>query len=200
MKGSLIIVGLFVIGVVLGINIDSLKVVAESDISRYILYFMMFTVGIGIGSDKSSLSSLRAQGKSVLLVPVGTIIGTLIGGLIIYPLIASVALHDVMAISCGFGYYSLSSILLTDFSGAEIGTIALMTNIFRELITILSAPLMVRFFGRLAPISSAGAASIDTLLPIISRTSGSSFVIIAIAHGLVMELAVPILVTLFAGL
>ncbi len=200
MRGSLIIVALFVVGVILGLNVEALKVVATSDASRYILYFMMLIVGIGIGCDKSSLTSLRAQSKRVFLIPLATVMGTLAGGLCIYPLVNSVPLKDVMAISSGFAYYSLSSILLTECRGAEIGTIALVANILRELITILSAPIMVRYFGRLSVISSAGAASIDTLLPIIARNSGSQYVILAIAHGLVMELTVPFLVTLFGGL
>ncbi len=200
MKSSLIIVGLFVVGLLLGANLDCMEVVATSDVSRYILYFMMLVVGIGIGCDKDSLSALRSQGRTVLLIPLATVVGTLLGALCIYPLVAQMALSDVMAVSSGFAYYSLSSILLTECRGVEIGTIALVANILRELITVLLAPFMVRYFGRLSVISCAGAASIDTLLPIIARNSGSQYVIIAIAHGLVMEITVPFLVTLFAGL
>ncbi len=200
MKSSLIIVGLFVVGVVLGANLDSLSFIATSDVSRYILYFMMLVVGIGIGCDKESLRSLRAQGRAAFLIPMATVVGTLIGGLCIYPLVASMALKDVMAVSSGFAYYSLSSILLTESRGVEVGTIALVANILRELLTVLLAPIMVRYFGRLSVISSAGAASVDTLLPIIARNSGSQYVILALAHGLVLEITVPFLVTLFAGL
>ena len=37
----------------------------------------------------------------------------------------------------GFGYYSLSSIFITEYKGAELGTIALLSNISREIITLL---------------------------------------------------------------
>lgn len=200
MKGSLIIVGFFVIGVFLGINIDMLLPIVESDITIYVLYALMLTVGISIGSDKKALDALRNQDLKVILLPIGTILGTIIAAVIISPLIFGVRLTDVIAISGGFGYYSLSSIILTEYRGAEIGTIALVTNIAREIIALLAAPLLLKYFGRLAPISAAGATSLDTLLPIITRFSGKEFVVISIFHGLVLELTVPILVTFLAQL
>ena len=42
-----------------------------------------------------------------------------------------------MAINSGFAYYSLLSILITEYRGAELGTIALLVNIIREMITLL---------------------------------------------------------------
>ncbi len=198
MKASLIIVGFFVVGVILGLNFDSLQVVADSNISKYVLYALMFSVGVGIGCDKSALDALKKQDRKIVLLPLGTIVGTILGALLVYPLVSTMVLPDVLAVASGFGYYSLSSILLTEYRGAEIGTIALVANVIREIFTILAAPLLVHIFGKLSVISSAGAASLDSLLPIISRVSGSQFVVISIFHGLVLELTVPILVTFLA--
>ena len=200
MKGSLIIVGFFVVGVILGINIDALDILVESNISMYVLYCLMFTVGLSIGCDKNALNALRTQDLKVILLPIGTIAGTLLGALAVYPLVSDTPMQDVLAIASGFGYYSLSSIILTEYRGAEIGTIALMANITREIITLLAAPLLVTLFGKLAVISSAGATSLDTLLPIVAKFSGKEFVIVSIFHGLILELTVPILVTFLAGL
>ncbi len=200
MKAILTIVSFFVVGLILGLNFDSLAQAVTGDVTRYILYTMMLIVGIGIGCDKGALKALRTQDKRVILLPLGTIIGSLLGALLLYPLVSSLSLSDTMAVASGFAYYSLSSILLTEYRGAEIGTIALLSNVIREIITILAAPLMVRYFGRLSVISSAGAASIDTLLPIITRFSGKEYIIISIFHGLVMEITVPLLVTLFASI
>lgn len=195
MKGSLIIVVFFVVGVVLGLNIDILANVAQY--SSYVLYALMFTVGVSIGCDKKTLNSLRNQDLRVILLPVATIIGTTAAGLLIYPFLTGMSLKEVLAVSSGFGYYSLSSIIITEYSGAEVGTIALIANIVREIAALLMAPLMVRWFSPLGLISAAGATSLDTLLPIITRFSGKEFVVISIFHGLVMELTVPVLVTLF---
>lgn len=195
MKGSLIIVGFFVVGIVLGLNIDSLKECTEY--SSYVLYALMFTVGVSIGCDKKTLNSLRNQDLRVVLLPVATIVGTLGAALLLTPLMTDMSLREVLAVASGFGYYSLSSIIITEYSGAEIGTIALIANIVREIMALLMAPLMVRWFSPLALISASGATSLDTLLPIITRFSGKEFVVISIFHGLVMELTVPVLVTLF---
>ncbi|MEG0500146.1 MAG: lysine exporter LysO family protein [Rikenellaceae bacterium] len=195
MKGSLIIVGFFALGVVLGLNLDVLNKYTEY--SSYVLYALMFTVGVSIGCDKKTLNSLRNQDLRVVLLPVATIIGTTAAGLLLAPLMTGMSLREVLAVASGFGYYSLSSIIITEYSGAEIGTIALIANIVREIMALLLAPIMVRWFSPLALISAAGATSLDTLLPIITRFSGKEFVVISIFHGLVMELTVPVLVTLF---
>ena len=105
-----------------------------------------------------------------------------------------------MAVGAGFGYYSLSSILITESKGAALGTIALLSNIVREIITLLLAPLLARWFGSLAPISAGGATSADTTLPIITRVSGDEFAIVSVYHGFVVDFSVPFLVTLFCSL
>ncbi len=200
MKGSLIIVGFFAVGVLLGVNFEELESIAQSDLSKYVLYSLMLTVGIGIGSDEKAIQALVSQNPKVILLPLGTVAGTLLGALCVYPLVSSMTVNDTLAVASGFGYYSLSSILLTEYRGVEVGTIALMANIIREIFTLLAAPLLVLVFGRLSVISSAGATSLDSLLPIITKFSGKEFVMLSIFHGLVLELTVPLLVTLFAGL
>ncbi len=200
MKGSLIIVSIFVAGLLVGYNCEALAVACSGDASRYILYTMMLVVGLSIGCDKGALKALRKQSLGVILLPLGTIAGTLLGALLCFPLLHSIELKDCLSIASGLSYYSLSSILLTEYRGAEIGTIALLSNVIREITTILLAPLMVQFAGRFASISAAGAASIDTLLPIITRYSGKEVVMISIFHGLVMEISVPVLVTFFASI
>lgn len=59
------------------------------------------------------------------------------------------SLSDFLAVGSGFGYYSLSSIFITEYRGAELGTIALLANIVRELIVLLCAPLLVKFLENL---------------------------------------------------
>ena len=112
-----------------------------------------------------------------------------------------------MAVGSGFAYYSLSSVLITQFKEAsiglqlatELGTIALLANIFREMMALLGAPLLVRYFGRLAPISAAGVNSMDVILPVITRYSGKEMVPIAIFHGLLIDMSVPFFVSMFSN-
>jgi uncharacterized membrane protein YbjE (DUF340 family) len=59
---------------------------------------------------------------------------------------------------------------------------------------------MVKYFGKLSPISAGGATTMDTTFPVIVRNSGKDYSILSIYHGLVMDLSVPFLVTFFCSL
>lgn len=200
MKGSLIIVGFFILGIFAGlsgyISIDALSF----DISFVALCLLMFFVGVSIGNDVDALKNLRQIKPGLMFLPLATIVGTLAGCAVISLVFSDRSLTDCLAVGSGFGYYSLSSIFITQYRGPELGTIALLSNITREIITLLCAPLLLRFFGRLAPISCGGATSMDTTLPIISRTSGNELVVLSIFHGFVVDFSVPFLVTLFCTL
>lgn len=135
-----------------------------------------------------------------MLMPIVTIACTWIGALLTALLATNRSLTEWLAVSSGFGYYSLSSMLITEMRNVELGTVALMYNVLREVTTLLFAPLLMRLFGPLAPISIGGATTADTTLPVISRVSGAQFVPIAIFHGLIVDLSVPFLVPIFCSL
>lgn len=107
-----------------------------------------------------------------------------------------------MAVGSGMGYYSLSSILVTQLKmptlgqqlAAELGTIVLLSNICRELISMICAPLIYKIFGPYAPISAAGVTSVDVSLPAISRACGKEIIPISLFHGMIVDLTVPLMV------
>ncbi|MCE5225553.1 MAG: lysine exporter LysO family protein [Porphyromonadaceae bacterium] len=197
MKGSIIIVSFFIIGVLMGWAGWLPDFLLETDYSQYVLYLLMFLVGLSIGGDNKLREILLRLRFHVLLVPLATIVGTLLGSALISLVLIDLSFTDCMAVGTGFGYYSLSSVFITQYKGAEMGTIALIANISRELITLLGAPLLVRYFGRLAPICSGGATTMDTTLPIITRYSGKDLVFVAVIHGFVVDFTVPFFVTFF---
>ena len=200
MRGSLIILAFFAAGVLLGYGGLLPQWLTGSDYSSYALYLLMFLVGVGIGGDEKALKALRSFSFHILLVPLTTIVGTLIGVAAVYLFLNQITLTDVLAVGSGFGYYSLSSIIITDLRSPELGVVALLANVMREIITLLMAPLFVRFFGKLAPISSGGATSMDTTLPIISASSGKEYAIVSLFHGIVLTILVPFLVTFILSL
>ncbi len=197
MKGSIIIVSFFIAGVLLGRFVDIPAIFTAEAPTLYALYILMFLVGISIGSDKKALQALKQQNLKIILVPLATVIGTLVGSALISFVLSGRSITDCLAVGSGFGYYSLSSIFITQYKGAELGTIALVSNIMRELLALLAAPLLVRYFGKLAPISVGGATTADTTLPIITKFCGKEFVVISIVHGITVDLSVPFLVTFF---
>ncbi|GAA4185091.1 lysine exporter LysO family protein [Sphingobacterium ginsenosidimutans] len=200
MKGSLIILAFFVVGVFVGFKGIIPAELLKEEWNTYVLYALMLLVGVTIGYDRELLISLRKVNLSIVLVPLATIVGTLIGTFIISFFIRDWNAAESMAVGSGFGYYSLSSIFITQYKGVTLGTIALMSNLIREIMALLMAPLARKWFGPLAPISVAGATSMDTALPIITQYSGKQYVLVAIIHGILIDLSVPFLVTFFCYL
>lgn len=197
MKESLIITGCFVAGVLLGRFFEVPDLFTEGEVALYVLYVLMFLVGVSIGRDREILKALRQQNLKIVLVPLATISGTFLGSALISGVMQGRSLTDCLAVGAGFGYYSLSSVFITQYKGAELGTIALVSNVLRELTALLAAPWLVRYFGRLAPIAVGGATSMDTTLPVITRYSGKEFVVVAMVHGMTVDFCVPFLVTFF---
>ena len=173
---------------------------ADSSMSFIALCALIFCVGMSIGCDSTVLQTLRHTDPRLLLLPLLTLGGTLAGCLAVSFLLPGCGVADSLAIGSGFGYYSLSSIFITEYRGAELGTIALLANICREILTLLCAPLLAKYFGKLAPISVGGATTMDTTLPIITRASGEKFIIVSIFHGCCVDFSVPFLVTFFCSL
>lgn len=200
MKGSLIILAFFILGVFVGFKGIIPSELLKEEWNTYVLYALMLLVGVTIGYDRELLVSLRKVNLSIVLVPLATIVGTLLGTFIVSFFIRDWNAAESMAVGSGFGYYSLSSIFITQYKGVTLGTIALMSNLMRELLALLMAPLARKWFGPLAPISVAGATSMDTALPIITQYSGKQYVLVAIIHGILIDLSVPFLVTFFCYL
>lgn len=208
MKGSLIVVGFFALGCLLGWSGYLPEAIVQNDLTVYVLYLLMFQVGLSIGSDKQLKEILTNIRPKLLLVPLATIVGTLSFSALVSILLTQWSVFDCLAVGSGFAYYSLSSILITELKdaslgaqmAAELGTIALIANIIREIFALLGAPFFVKYFGRLAPICAGGATTMDTTLPIITRYAGKDLVFVSIFHGILVDFSVPFLVSFFCSL
>lgn len=197
MKGSLIVVGFFVLGVCLGRLDLAPALLMDSRVTFAALCCLLFCVGMSIGSNDNIVSEFRSLNPRMALLPVATILGSFAGSLVAWLFLQYRGVTDCMAVGSGFAYYSISSIFITQYRGAELGTVALLANIYREILTLLIAPLLAKVFGPLAPISSGGATTMDTTLPIISQTCGQQYVVVSLFHGFVVDFSVPFLVTMW---
>lgn len=195
MKNSLIILAFFSVGLFLGVFDYVPRIMIENDYSMYALYGLMFLVGISIGADRKSWKIIRQMNLKILLIPVGIIIGTLAGSALVGALVPELDIRESMAVGAGFGYYSLSSIFISQLSGETLGVIALLSNILREIFTLLMTPKLVLYFGKLAGIASGGATAMDTTMPVIVKYSGKEWGVIAVFSGIVLTVLVPFLVS-----
>ena len=200
MKGSLIIIAFFILGILCGLMHWLPDLNAYGNVSFLTLCALLFCVGVTVGNNTELLKSFRQLDSRLMLLPLMTITGTLTATAVASIGLPGRSLSDCLAVGSGFGYYSLSSILITQYRGPELGTVALLANIIREVFTLLGAPLLVRYFGPLSPISCGGATTMDTTLPIITRCSGQDFVILSLFHGFLVDFSVPFLVTFFTTL
>ena len=205
MKGSLIVVAFFVLGLFVGRSGCLPSWFMSSQTSFVALCALLLFVGMGIGLNPNMMRDIKSLSPRLALLPLVTILGSWMGAVVAYVVMSSDlctlfqqrSLTSCLAVDSGFAYYSLSSIFITEFRGAELGTIALLANIVREMITLLLAPMLAKRFGPLAPITAGGATTMDTTLPIIAQASGQKYVALSIYHGFVTDFSVPFLVTMW---
>jgi uncharacterized membrane protein YbjE (DUF340 family) len=195
MKNSLIILTCLVAGIVVGILGVVPKGFLDLDPTVYALNALLFLVGIEIGANTRVWQVARSQNAKILLVPLSAVLGTFLGVALFSLFVPGVGLKESLAVGAGFGYYTLASVLIAQIGGKTLGVVALLSNIMREMATLLTAPLLARYFGVLAPIVSGGATSMDTTLPIITRSVGTDFAVISVVNGVVLTLLAPLLIT-----
>lgn len=167
--------------------------------SDVILYLLMLSVGISVGTNKEIVHKVREMDARVWILPIGVVIGSLLGGIFAY-LFNGLTLSQNLGISSGLGWYSLSGVMLSDFYGADIGAITFLSNLLREFLSFLAIPLVAKYLNEYAAIAICGATSEDTTLPILIRCTSSEFIIFSVINGVVTSACVPFLIRAFTSL
>ncbi|MGM0411356.1 MAG: lysine exporter LysO family protein [Bacillota bacterium] len=162
-------------------------------ITTFALAALLFGVGVDLGKNKEIFSELKTLGWHILALPFLVAIGSILGAIIIGAFIGFSS-NEAAAVGAGFGWYSLSGVILGELHSVELGSLAFLANVFRELITIISLPFIVKYFGKLTSIAPGGATTMDVTLPVIKETAGEEVVIPAFFSGAVLSILVPILV------
>lgn len=135
---------------------------------------------------------------TVVMIPFMVILGSLIGG-VLYSITTGQSLSISLALSSGFGWFTLSSALVGNKLGQLHGSMALMTDLFRELIAIV----LIYSIGKLRPklaIGSAGATALDSTLPIIKQGCSDSEIPLALVSGFMLTILSPLFISFFLGL
>lgn len=208
MKDSFVVLGVFVLGIALGVGGCLPADALPAGLTEWLLYALVVQIGLGLGAGGNLRSIARSFTPCAMVLPLATIAGTLLFTAIAGVALGGWKLADYMAVGSGMGYYSLSSVLIMDAKAGSIGlqaamqlgVMAVMVNIIREMTALVCGPWFARHFGRYAPTAAAGVTSMDVTLPMIVRTTGQEMFPMAVLHGMVLEVSVPLLVTLFAGL
>ena len=163
------------------------------------LMILLFFVGIDIGKQKDILDKVRNMGMKILLVPAGIILGSIVGGMLAGFLL-KMPLNEGGAVGSGLGWYSLSSTILLANGYVELSALAFLSNVFREVLGLVSIPLIVRYLGKLETVAISGATAMDTSLPVISKSTDAETTIIAFVTGVICTASVPIILPIILKL
>ena len=160
---------------------------------------VLFGVAVDIGRRKEIVEQIKIFGWRVLLIPLAVGLGSILGTVIIGMFI-NLGVNESSAIGAGFGWYSLSGVLLANIYSVKLGSLAFLTNVFREILAILSVPLVAKYIGKITSIAPGGASTMDVNLPVVKEAAGNVVVIPAFISGVILTALVPILVPLLVNL
>ncbi len=169
----------------------------SSHLSVYPLVIMIFCVGIQLRNSGIPLREVFMNKRGIQLSIV-MLISAMISGIII-AIFCNFSLVQGLTFASGLGWYSLSSTLIGDTWGVVAGSTAFFNDLSRELYCLFTIP----FFMARFPSTSIGlgaATSLDVSLPIIQKSGGTQIVPLAISFGFIINIAVPLLLSLFIGL
>lgn len=167
-----------------------------SELADYVLYLLMFSVGISVGMNESIIEKIKNYNLTILLIPIGVIIGSVFGGFIC-SYIFDMNLVYSLSIGASMDWYSLSGVMLESLANAQIGTIAFLSSLMREFIAFMMIPVLIKYLNTFAAIGAAGATSEDSTLPMLIKYSSEEFIIISVINGVLCSVAVPILINFF---
>lgn len=197
---TFMITGSVVAGILLGFFVLPEQVFAALDkITTYALAVLLFGVGVDMGSNRSIFEQLKDLGWQIIVLPFLVATGSILGA-VVMGLLLGLGSSEAAAVGAGFGWYSLSGVILGEIYSVELGSLAFLTNVFREILTIISLPFAVKYIGRLTSIAPGGATTMDVTLPVIKETAGEEVVIPAFISGVVLSMLVPILVPFLIGI
>ncbi len=162
------------------------------------LCLILFLVGVDMGRQGTIWKEIKEAGFKVLLIPVAVAVGTLAAAAVA-GLFLPMTVKDAMAASAGFGWYSLAPMLLAEYS-TSVSAVAFLSNVMREVLAIVLIPVVAKYIGFVECVSLPGAAAMDTVLPVVVRSTHERITIYSFVSGVILSFAVPVLVPFIVSL
>lgn len=156
---------------------------------------MIFIAGIEIGSNRGILKRICNLHSALLAlaIPLAVACGSICGALLLGH-IAGLSVYDSLLVGGGLGWYSFSSVVISAMYSTEIGTVAFLANMMREISGFFLIPLLVRVHKFLA-LAPSGAATMDSGLPVVIKYTNLHVGMYSFINGLVLTLIVPVLIS-----
>ncbi|MBB5319638.1 lysine exporter LysO family protein [Marinobacter oulmenensis] len=164
------------------------------EVATWSLMLLLFFIGLQLRNAGLSLRRLlmNRQGLGIAVV---LMLSSLASGLLLIPLL-SIPWHQALALASGFGWYSLSGIVIGDALGPAWGGVAFLNDVIREIIALALIPVIINARPAMA-IGYGGATAMDFTLPVIRSSGGLACVPVAIASGFLLSFLSPVLMGVF---
>lgn len=183
------------LGLLYGISDLELELVsAISKNSDLILYLLMFSVGISVGMYRGIVQKIKTYHIRIFLIPLGIILGSMMGGFLC-SFFFDMTWRQGTAIASGMGWYSLAGASIGKLGGANLGSIAFLSNLMREIFSFFLIPLIALKLNHYTCIAPAGATSEDTTLPVMLKYTSEETVVLSVLNGMICSFFVPILIS-----
>lgn len=193
------IIGAFAVGTLLGVTLFPKEEIEYlPTLTNLALDFTLVMVGIDLGLNHEIWKHMFKMGWQVFIAPMGVVIGSVLAAMLV-GVFFGWSPREGGAVGAGFGWYSLSSVLISDLHSVSLGTIAFLSNIFREVLSILIAPFLAKKVGALALVAPGGATTMDSTLPLLVAVGPKGIGIVAFISGFSLTTLVPILVPALLG-
>jgi uncharacterized membrane protein YbjE (DUF340 family) len=195
--GSFKQIACLVMGLICGIYSEICTWFDPESAIKYALIVLIFLVGVQLRSSGISLRQVLLNRRGVIIALI-FMFSCIIGGIIFAMIMPGMTLSKGLALSSGYGWYSLSSIILSQVYGPVWGSVAMLNDLAREIFALFFIPVIMRRFPCTA-IASGGATSLDFTLPVIQSSGGITAVPVAISFGFIVNLVSPILLVFFSS-
>ena len=162
------------------------------------LSIMLGFVGFGMGLSGSITRVMRGAGLGVILVPVFSVLGTLLAG-VIYAAVSPMTLREGLAISAGFGWYTMAPSVISGAGHAVAGAVSFLHNVLREALGLIFLPLVASKVGYIEAITLPGTASTDLCLPLVEKCCNPETMAYSFCTGMLMCITCAAFVPIIIG-
>ena len=191
-KTSLIIFAMVAVGMLLGYFVvprvtdpDAFQTMSGSWLVVGLCLLLAF-VGFG------------GAGLGIVLVPLAMVAGSLLAG-VVYSLLSPMTLREGLAISAGFGWYTLAPSVISGAGHAVAGAVSFLHNVLRETLGIILLPLAASKIGCIEAVTLPGTCAMDVCLPIVERSCSAETLPYSFTTGMAACLFSALLVPLIMG-
>lgn len=194
--GSLVQLCCVVLGFVLGklLPITDLPI---DGIIKGLLILLILLVGFQLSHSGMTLRQVLVNKRGVQACVIFCL-SVAVGGLVYALIMPDVTFTQGLALSSGYGWYSLSGIIMTDAYGAVWGSVALLNDLLREFTALLFIPTLIGKYPTTA-VGLGGVTTMDFTLPIIQSSGGNEAVPLAMSFGFLVNIISPVLMVVFSS-